>query len=84
MKNLFIKEYIKNITEDDIIKFAESEGVTLNDDETKIIYLYLKNYWEIFISEDPTYLFNELKEKLKPETYKKLIEIYNKYKKMLN
>lgn len=81
--NYFIKEYINNITEDDIQNLAKNEGLTLSDEELKIIYVYLKNYWEILLNGDTDFIFNELKEKLKPETYNKLVEIYNKYKKML-
>ena len=81
--NLFIKEYIKTINEQDIYNLALNEGLTLTDEETKVIYLYLKNYWEVFLKEDPTFIFEELKEKLRPNTYNKLLEIYEKYKKML-
>ena len=79
--NLLIKEYIKNLAEEDINNFALKEGIKLLDDETKIIYLYLKNYWEVFLNYDSTYLFEELKENLRKETYDKIIELYNKYKK---
>lgn len=80
MNNL-IKKYIENITEQDIYNFALNEGIKLMDHETKIIYVYLKNYYQVFLNEDATFLFEELKEKLNPNTYNKLIELYNKYKK---
>lgn len=79
--NFFIKEYIKKITEEDIYNYAKKEGIILLDHEVKIIYVYLKNYWEVFLNEDSTFLFEELKEKLEPKTYDKIIELYNKYKK---
>ncbi len=82
MKFIF-KEYINNITEDDIKKFAEQEKVTLTDEETKIIYLYLKNYWEDLLDGETDVIFKELKEKLRPDTYLKVLEVYDKYKKML-
>ena len=78
--NFLLKEYIKKITEEDIYNFALKEGVALLEHEKKIIYLYLKNYWEVFLKEDASYLFKELKEKLEPKTYDKLIELYKKYK----
>ena len=43
--------------------------------------MYIKNYWKAFLKEDANYLFVELKEKLQPNTYNKIIELYNKYKK---
>lgn len=79
--NFLLKEYIKNITEEDIYNFAVKEGINLLDYETKVIYMYLKNYWNVFLNEDATFLFEELKEKLKPNTYNKIIDLYNKYKK---
>jgi len=78
--NYLLKEYIKKVTEEDIYNFALKEGITLLDHETKIIYLYLKNYWESFLKDDASYLFEELKEKLEPKTYDKLVELYKKYK----
>ena len=79
--NFLLKEYIKNITEEDIYNFAVKEGINLLDYETKVIYMYLKNYWNVFLNEDATFLFEELKEKIESKTYDKLIELYNKYKK---
>lgn len=79
--NFIIKEYIKNLTEEDIYNFALKEGITLLNHEVKVIYLYIKNYWEVFLNEDSTFLFEELKEKLEPKTYDKIIELYNKFKK---
>ena len=78
--NYLIKEYIKKITEEDIYNFALKEGINLLDHEKKTIYVYLKNYWHVFLNEDSTFLFEELKEKLEPKTYNKLVELYNKYK----
>ena len=78
-----IKEYIKKLTEEDIYNFAQKEGITLSSEELNTIYFYIKNYADIFIKEDATFLFEEIKEKLKPETYNKIIELYNKYKKYI-
>ncbi len=80
--NYLLKEYIKKITEEDIYNFALKEGINLLDHETKIIYMYLKNYWNVFLNEDATFLFEELKEKLEPKTYNKIIDLFNKYKKI--
>lgn len=79
--NYLIKEYIKKITEEDIYNFALKEGITLLDHEKKVLYVYIKNYWQVSLNEDATFLFEELKEKLEEKTYDKVIELYNKYKK---
>ena len=76
-----IRKYIETITEKEIEEFAIKEGIKLLDEEKKVIYLYIKNYWETLLEEDSTFIFEELKEKLQPKTYEKVIELYNKYKK---
>lgn len=78
--NIFLKRYIENLTEEDIYNYALKEGITLLGDESKIILVYLKNYYQVLLSGDPTFIFEELKEKLRDETYHKMIELYNKYK----
>ena len=79
--DLLVSEYIKKMVEEDVYSFALNEGIKLLDDETKTIYMYIKNYWQVFLREDATFLFEELKEKLRPEVYNKIIELYNQYKK---
>lgn len=82
MKKLYfiLKNYINKITEEDIKKYANKQGIKLLDEETKIIYLYIKNYWELLLKDNNSFIFEELKEKLRSETYEKIIELYNKYK----
>ena len=77
--NYLIKKYIENITEQDIYDFALKEGVTLLNNEVNIIYVYIKNYWQVFLNDDSTFIFEELKEKLRIEIYDKIVELYNKY-----
>jgi len=75
-----IKEYIKNIDEYTIDKYAKINQINLSDNELKIIYLYIKNYWQIFYKGDPTDLFKELEEQLEKENFIKIKELYLKYK----
>lgn len=75
-----IRDYVDKMTENDINNFALKESINLTDDERRTIYMYIKNYWRVFLKEDPTYLFEELKEKLSPSVYQKTLELYNKYK----
>ena len=79
--NILLKTYINKITEQDIYNYALKEGITLLGDETRIIYTYLKNYWQVLLNDDSTFIFEELKEKLREETYNKIVELYQKYKK---
>ncbi len=82
--NIFLRNYIEKITEQDIYNYALKEGIVLLNDESKIIYTYIKNYWQVLLSDDSTFIFEELKEKLRPETYNKVVELYSKYKKIFH
>ena len=83
MDNL-IKEYIKNIDEYTINKYAKANNINLSDKETKVLYLYIKNYWEIFYKGDPTFLFKELEEQIETDNLKKIKILYQKYKEKIN
>ena len=83
MDNL-IKEYIKNIDEYTINKYAKINNINLSDKEIKVLYLYIKNYREIFYKGDPTELFKELEEQIQKENLNKIKELYKKYKEKIN
>ena len=83
MDNL-IKEYIKNIDEYTINKYAKINDINLSDKEIKVLYLYIKNYWEIFYKGDPTELFKDLEEQIQKENLNKIKELYKKYKEKIN
>lgn len=76
----FIKEYINNIDEYTINKYAKINNINLSDKETKVIYLYIKNYWQIFYKGNPKELFKELEEQISKENLDKIKELYKKYK----
>ena len=76
----FIKEYINNIDEYTINKYAKINNINLTDKETKVIYLYIKNYWQIFYKGNPKELFKELEEQISKENLDKIKELYKKYK----
>lgn len=80
MYELLIKEYVNKLTEEDIKKYAKKYNVDINDDECKILYLYAKNYWKDFYKGDPIDLINELKEKLRPNTFNVLYNFYKDFK----
>ena len=75
-----IKGYVDRITEKNIVEYANKNGVSINDEEAKTVYLYIKNYWQIFYKGNPKELFNELRGKLRPNTYNMVVKLYNEYK----
>ena len=75
-----IREYVNKLTEQNIREFANKNGINPPDEEIKIIYLYIKNYWQVFYKGNAKDLFAELQEKLSPSTYDMAIKLFNKYK----
>lgn len=83
--NIFlITKYINNLTKEDIISYAKKENIILEQYELDIIYNYIKNYYNDFLNGKALDILNELKEKVKINTYNKIENLYFKYKNYLN
>lgn len=84
MYEIIIRDYINKLTEQDIIEYSKRKNIELNDDEVKILYLYAKNYWREFYKGYPKDLIEELREKLRPQTFNTLYKIYVDLKNKFN
>ena len=84
MKQFLIKEYINRLTKEDIIKFASTQGISLEKEELEVIYEYIKKHYMTFIYGNPKTYLEELKKKVKPFTYNKIIVLYNEFKEKIN
>lgn len=80
MNELILASYIKKLKKEHIIEYAKNNGIILQNNEVDVIYEYITKYFKVFYSGDPTNLFIELKGKLAPNTYKKLIQLYKEAK----
>ena len=80
MYELLIQNYIRNLTKEDIINFCNKENVSLTNEELDLAYIYIKKYWKDIIKKDPSNVFNDLKNKIRPTTYNKMLILYEKYK----
>ena len=82
-----IKNYINNITIDNLNILLTKNDIHLSNDELNILYKYLKNDWYTFIYENPTPILNDIKNKFTLNNYNKLYELYimakEKYKNYL-
>ena len=83
MNKLIIYEYMNRIKRQDIINFGMSQGIRLNDYEVDVIYNYIKNDRKRMLS-NPELVLDEAKYKVSDLTYKKILELYNKYKDKIN
>ena len=71
-----IENYIQKLKPNDIERFAKNNGVILTPTEIEVFYLTIKKNWNTIIYKDPTPIFNEIKPKLNPQTYKKAEELF--------
>ena len=82
MKNLLI-DYVEKMTEEDIKRYAEKEGLILLDYEIKEINNFIKNNCKEIISNEDYEKIKELSCKIRKETYDKLLLLLKKYKKIV-
>ncbi|MDD2490531.1 MAG: DUF2624 family protein [Bacilli bacterium] len=76
MQEFIIREYINQLTKEDIICLAKNNQISLDNKEVDIIYLYIKKHWQTFYNGNPQNHLKELKSKLRPTTYQKLEHLY--------
>ena len=82
-----IESYMLKLKPRDVEMFARENGFNLTAEETSIFYDTIKKKWYNIIYNDPKPIFEELKPKLNPQTYKKAEELFfyfkNKYQRFL-
>ena len=74
-----IKKYINLLTLDDIKKFANKEKIIYTDDEAIIIYNFIMYYYNDLLDENIK-VFENIKNKISPNLYKRLLHLYIDYK----
>ena len=75
-----IEKNIKSLTKEDIISYANSENVKLDNNEVNIIYNTIKSDYKTLLYGDSELIFNNIKSRINPTAYKKIYELYNFYK----
>ena len=83
MYEIIIRDYVNKLTENDILNFCNKKEIQVNDEETKILYIYAKNYWKEFYKGNPKDLILELKEKINENAFNKLYNLYIDLKKKI-
>lgn len=80
MKDIFIQNYINQLTTDDIKRFAFQNNIILTNEESEILLYYIKKDWKILLYSNPNIVFEQLKDKIRPDTYQKGIQLYQMYR----
>jgi hypothetical protein len=84
MNKNIIRKYADNITKEDIVKFSESEGVNINNNELNIIYNIIKTKQDEILNGNFYDLINNYKKEFNPLLFNKILEKYEKYKKFID
>ena len=74
-----IKKWIPNLTKENIIDYAKKINIPLSDSDANTLYQFImKNYSEILEGNETS--FKELKQKINPNLYQQLLNLYEKNK----
>ena len=81
MYESLIKNYISKLTLEDIKRYASIKDINANEEEMQIVYNFIKKHYDKLLSQDMPFIENKLKNKLRPELYNTLLNLYNEEKK---
>lgn len=79
MNRLLIYEYINRLRREDIIKFSNMKGIKLENNELDVIYYYVKKEYKRFFN-NPMEVLREVKDKVSENTFREIMQLYDKYK----
>ncbi len=74
-----IERYISSITKKDIISFAGSNNIYLDDYEVTILYECMHKHYNDFLNGDESFL-EDIKKKFDKEKFNKIYNLYLLYK----
>lgn len=80
MNIYLIEDYIRRLEQSDIERFAIKQGIILDNEELNIVYNYIRKEYKTIIYGNPKDILLEIKEKVKPLTYKKIENLYMQFK----
>ena len=84
MYEMIIKNYINNLTKNDITYFALKNDISLTDQELDFVYKTIKKNYKILLSPDYESIFNEAKNYLSHDSYIKIYNLFLEYKAKYN
>lgn len=83
MNKFLISEYVKRLKKDDIYNYGLKENIILEDYEVDVIYDYVKRYYIDVLDGDGLRVLDSARNKIKINTYNKIVELYYRYKDMI-
>lgn len=80
MNIYLLEQYVKRLKKEDIYNFALKEGVTLEDYELDVIFNHVKKDYKTVIYGNARSVLEEFKTEVKPLTYSKIENLYERFK----
>ena len=80
MNIYLIEDYVRRLTKGDVERFALKQGIVLDNEELDIVYNYIKKDYKTIIYGNPRDILIDIKGKVKPLTYNKIENLYEKFK----
>ena len=80
MKEKLIKNYVNNITVNDIKEFALKNNINITNDEANYLLKLIKREWYQIVFGNPDKVLLELKNHFSPDKYQQLYQLYQMYK----
>ena len=74
-----IKNYISNMTKEDIVKFTQKNGIFLSESELDFTYRFIKKNYEALYA-NPNVDLSKYKENYTEENYQKMMKLIAEYK----
>ncbi len=79
MQRIFLKNYAKNMTKDDMYRYIKKNNIQATDEEIDIVYKHIKKYYNVFF-DDPIKYIKMLKGKISDDNYYQILMLFDKYK----
>ena len=74
-----IKNYITRLSKEDLKVFAYKNSITYTEEELDIIYSFILNNYNDLLNENIK-VFEKIKNRINPNLYKRLLNLYIEYK----
>ena len=84
MNIYLVGQNVKRLTKEDITKFAYKQGITLKDKELNIIFNTIKENYKTLVYGNARSILDDLKDKVEPLTYNKIITLYKEFKEKIS
>ena len=84
---ILIKNYMNNLTREQVNQFATSNNTNLSDSELEFTYLFIKKNWEAILQNPNSLNIEKYRSHYSPENFAKIEQLlphyFNKYKNYL-